>query len=91
MDNRLGEEKVHKLLWELSIPAILGMLSNAIFNVVDRIFVGRIDPLALYSGSLVKTKIQDFYNELIWLISDKEQGENSGILPRSIYALSYIW
>lgn len=46
------------------------------------------DPLVVsfYSGSVVKTKIQDFYNELIWLISYEEHGENSGTLPRTIYA-----
>ena len=43
-----------------------------------------------YSGSVVKTKIKDFYNELIWWISDKEYGEGSGTPPRSIYASSYI-
>ena len=39
--------------------------------------------LRYYSGSVVKTKIWDFYNELIWLISYKEHGENSGALPSS--------
>ena len=37
---RLGEEKISKLLWEFSIPAIVAMLVNAIYNVVDRIFIG---------------------------------------------------
>ena len=36
---------------------------------------------ALYSGSVVKTKIRVFYNELIRLISYKEQGEDIGALP----------
>ena len=40
----------------------------------------------IYNGSVVKTKIQDFYNELIWLISYEEHGENTGTLPRTIYA-----
>lgn len=43
----LGTEKVSKLLWQLSVPAILGMLSSAIFNIVDRIYVGRISSYAL--------------------------------------------
>ena len=45
-----------------------------------------ISTIPMYSGSVVKTKIQDFYNELIWLISYEEHGENSGTLPRTIYA-----
>ena len=42
MDNStvLGEEKVSKLLWRFSIPAIVGMVVNALYNVVDSIFVG---------------------------------------------------
>lgn len=37
---QLGEEKILKLLLRFSIPAIIGMLVNALYNVVDRIFVG---------------------------------------------------
>lgn len=38
---RLGEGSVGKLLLSFSIPAIIGMLVNALYNVVDRIFIGR--------------------------------------------------
>ena len=34
---QLGEEKISKLLLKFSIPAIVGMLVNALYNVVDRI------------------------------------------------------
>lgn len=37
---QLGEEKVLQLLFKFSIPAIVGMLVNALYNVVDRIFIG---------------------------------------------------
>lgn len=37
---QLGEEKVLKLLMKFSVPAIIGMVVNALYNVVDRIFVG---------------------------------------------------
>jgi putative MATE family efflux protein len=42
MDNtqRLGEARLSKLLMEFSIPAIVGMLVNALYNVIDRIFIG---------------------------------------------------
>lgn len=36
----LGEENVGKLLLKFSIPAITGMLVNALYNIIDRIFVG---------------------------------------------------
>lgn len=38
--NPLGEEKVSKLLAKFSIPAIVGMMVNALYNIVDRIYIG---------------------------------------------------
>lgn len=38
---QLGEEKVGILLFKFSLPAIVGMLVNALYNMVDRIFIGR--------------------------------------------------
>lgn len=38
--NLLGEEKVSKLLIKFSVPAVVGMLVNAMYNLVDRIFIG---------------------------------------------------
>ncbi len=37
---QLGEASITKLLLKFSIPATVGMLVNALYNVVDRIFVG---------------------------------------------------
>lgn len=39
--NELGNEKIGKLLLKFSIPAIVGMVVNALYSIVDRIFVGR--------------------------------------------------
>lgn len=36
----LGNEPIGKLLWDFSLPAIVGMLVNALYNIVDSIFVG---------------------------------------------------
>ena len=38
--NPLGTEKVSKLIIQFSIPAIIGMIVNALYNVVDRIYIG---------------------------------------------------
>lgn len=38
---QLGEEKVGTLLFKFSLPAIVGMLVNALYNMVDRVFIGR--------------------------------------------------
>lgn len=37
----LGMESIGKLLLKFSIPAVIGMLVNALYSIVDRIFVGR--------------------------------------------------
>jgi len=36
----LGEEKISKLLIRFSIPCILSLLINALYNIVDQIFIG---------------------------------------------------
>lgn len=38
----LGEGKVSSLLFKLSLPAIIAQLVNVLYNIVDRIFIGRI-------------------------------------------------
>ncbi len=37
----LGTEKIGKLLFKLSAPAIIGMMVSSLYNLVDTIFVGR--------------------------------------------------
>lgn len=37
----MREKSIGKLLWSFSLPAIIGMLVNSLYNVIDRIFVGR--------------------------------------------------
>jgi putative MATE family efflux protein len=51
---RLGTEPVGTLLLRFSLPAVIGMLVNALYNIVDRIFVGRgVGEIALGGLSLV--------------------------------------
>lgn len=56
MDERstqLANENVGKLLLKFSVPAIVGMIVNALYNVIDTIFVGQgVGPLAI-SGTAV--------------------------------------
>ncbi|MEA1975755.1 MAG: MATE family efflux transporter [Bacillota bacterium] len=37
----LGEESISKLLKRLSIPAMMGMMVNALYNFIDTVFLGR--------------------------------------------------
>lgn len=44
--NRLGTASIPKLLLEFSVPATVGMLVNAIYNVVDRLFIGHAEGIS---------------------------------------------
>ncbi len=46
--HHLSQEKIGKLIWQYSIPSIVGMVVMSIYNVVDRVFIGQIvGPLAI--------------------------------------------
>ena len=40
-DNPLGTEKISKLIAKFAIPSVISMLVNALYNIVDQIFIGR--------------------------------------------------
>lgn len=37
----LQNEKINRLLWKFSWPAVIAMVFNSLYNIIDRIFVGR--------------------------------------------------
>lgn len=45
--NHLQTEKISTLLLKFSIPAIVGMVVNALYNVVDRMYIGKMGALAM--------------------------------------------
>ena len=45
---KLGTERIGKLLWSYSIPSIISMVAVALYNIIDRIFIGQgVGPLAI--------------------------------------------
>ena len=40
-ENMLGKEKIGKLIVKFSIPCIISMLVNSLYNIVDQIFIGQ--------------------------------------------------
>ena len=48
---KLGEEPVGKLLFRLSVPTIAAQLVNALYNIVDRMYIGHMEG----SGKLALT------------------------------------
>jgi putative MATE family efflux protein len=46
--NILGTEKIGKLIWDYSLPAIVGTVVMSLYNIIDRIFIGQgVGPLAI--------------------------------------------
>ena len=41
-EDNLGTESITKLLFKFSIPAIVGMVVNMLYNVIDRMYIGNI-------------------------------------------------
>jgi putative MATE family efflux protein len=37
----LGEEKIPRLIFKMSVPAMIGMTVNALYNLIDTIFIGQ--------------------------------------------------
>lgn len=46
--NNLATEKIGKLLWTYTIPAMVGTVVMSLYNIIDRIFIGQgVGPLAI--------------------------------------------
>ncbi|MDP4183792.1 MAG: MATE family efflux transporter [Bacteroidota bacterium] len=50
----LAEERVGKLLWKFYLPSFVGVIANALYNIIDRIFIGQgVGSMALTGLSVV--------------------------------------
>ncbi len=49
-ERKLAHDPIRKLVISYSIPAIIGMLVNALYNVVDRFWIGQLHITAALSG-----------------------------------------
>lgn len=38
--DELENKKINKLLWQYALPAIVGTMVNALYNIIDRIYIG---------------------------------------------------
>ena len=38
----LGREKISKLIWKFSLPAIAAMIASSLYNIVDGIFISNL-------------------------------------------------
>jgi putative MATE family efflux protein len=71
MNNEIAmrEESIGRLLWKFSIPAIVGMLVGTLYNIVDRIFVGRGIGTEAIAATTVAFPIMMFLSAVSVLIS----------------------
>ena len=83
-ENKMGVLPVPKLLFQMSLPMILSMLVQALYNIVDSIFVAQINENALTAVSLV-FPVQ---NLLIAIAVGTGVGVNS-VLSRSLGAKEF--
>ena len=46
-DNKLGIMPISKLIWNMSLPIIVSMLVQALYNIPDSVFVSHVSAQAL--------------------------------------------
>ena len=51
-ENKMGTEPIGRLLFTMSLPIMISMLVQALYNVVDSVFVAKISEDALTAVSL---------------------------------------
>ena len=43
-------KKISKLIWDYALPGIVGTVVTALYNVIDRIFIGQVEGAIAISG-----------------------------------------
>ena len=77
-ENKMGTMPVNKLLISMSLPIIISMLVQALYNIVDSIFVAQINENALTAVSLA----YPVQNLMIAIASGTGVGVNSNYTIR---------
>jgi putative MATE family efflux protein len=65
----MRDQSIGRLLWKFSLPAIVGMLVNAVYNIVDRIFLGRGVGFIAIAAATVAFPIMIIFMAISMLIS----------------------
>lgn len=89
--DKLGTEKIGRLLYQMSLPATVGMMVNSLYNVVDTIFIGQgVGPLAI-GGLAIAFPIQMLtmgFAQLIGIGSASAVSRSLG--EKNIYRANFI-
>lgn len=100
MEERLQHQKIPKLLFTLAIPSICGQIITLIYNMVDRMYIGRLPDGALAMAAIglcvPLTTIITAFNGLFGrggaplssiLLGEKKKKESNNILTTSFICL----
>ena len=84
-ENRMGTDKIPKALFSLAVPIIISMLVQALYNIVDSVFVAKFDPVAGTAALTIAFPIQ---NLMIAVAAGLGVGMNA-VLSRSLGQKNY--
>ena len=81
----LGTENIGKLLMRYAVPAVIAMTASSLYNIVDRIFIGHIQP-ADTVGALALTGV-GLFTPILMLITAFAMMVGSGGAPRAAISM----
>ncbi len=84
--NDLETKPVGRLLWQYSLPTVVGLLVMSLYNVVDRIFIGRGVGAEAISGLAITFPVMNLATALGVLIGAGATARVSIMLGRKNYA-----
>jgi len=61
-------QKIWRLVWDYSLPSIVGTLVTALYNVVDRIFIGQVEGAFAISGLAITFPVMTLTSSLGMLV-----------------------
>lgn len=62
--DELAKRPVGRLLWDYSMPAVVGMVVTSLYNVIDRIFIGQVEGAAAISGLAITFPVMNLATAL---------------------------
>ena len=100
---KLGESPIPKLLWYYSLPSLIGTLVNALYNIIDRIYIGQgVGALAI-SGLALTFPIMNLLGafgmlvghgaaaRVSLLLGNNNKQEANAILPNTLFLSLFFY
>ena len=65
-ENKMGVMEMKKLILTMSFPIMISMLVQALYNIIDSVFVARVSEAALAAVSLLLSSSNDTHCGSMW-------------------------